>query len=102
MPTGKGTLRIPLQRNLWQGTLALLHQAKHKEPTQTSKCKEHCGNTPEAVIRQATMKLNSQVWKSLEDSVPKPYCADLAEAYVMQESRSSKLMCRKIKRKVDT
>ncbi len=43
------------------------------------KCKEHLGDCPEAVIRQATMNLNSQVWKSLEDSLPnKLYCIDLA------------------------
>jgi hypothetical protein len=48
------------------------------------KCKEHCGNSPEAVMRQArTINLDSQVWKSLEDSVPKMYCADISEAYVM-------------------
>ncbi len=50
------------------------------------KCKEHLGNCPEAVIRQATINLNSQLWKSLENSLPKLYCVDLAEAYVMQES----------------
>jgi hypothetical protein len=54
------------------------------------KCKEHLGNCPEAVVRQATIKLDSQVWKSLEDSLPKLYCADLAEAYLMQESASSR------------
>ncbi len=46
------------------------------------KCKECCKNLPEAVIGQATINLDSQVWKSLEDSLPKLYCADLAEAYV--------------------
>jgi hypothetical protein len=47
------------------------------------KCKEHCGNHPEAVILQATINLDSQVVTSLEDSLPELYCADLAEAYVM-------------------
>ncbi len=46
------------------------------------KCKEHCGNPPEAVIGQATSNLDSRVWKSLEDSLSKLYCADLVEAYV--------------------
>jgi hypothetical protein len=55
------------------------------------KCKEHCGNPPEAVIGQATINLDSQVWKFLEDSLPKLYCADLAEAYVMQKSTSTSL-----------
>ncbi len=44
------------------------------------KCKEHSGNCPEAVVRQATFNLNSRVWKTLEDSLPKLYCVDLAEA----------------------
>ncbi len=30
------------------------------------KCQERLGNCPEAVVRQATINLNSQVWKSLE------------------------------------
>jgi hypothetical protein len=33
-------------------------------------CEEHLGNHLEAVVRQATINLNSQVWKSLEDSCP--------------------------------
>jgi hypothetical protein len=46
------------------------------------KCKEHLGNCPEAVARQATFNLDSQVWKALEDSLPELYCVDLTEAYV--------------------
>ena len=45
-------------------------------------CQERLGNRPEAVIRQATIGLYSQVWKSLGDSLPELYCVDLAEAYV--------------------
>jgi hypothetical protein len=56
------------------------------------KCKEHLGSHPEAVIRQATINLDSQVWKSLVDSLPKLYCVDLAEAYVMQESVSLRIL----------
>jgi hypothetical protein len=41
------------------------------------KCQECLGNSPEAVVRQATINLNSQVWKSFEDSLPKLYCVDL-------------------------
>jgi hypothetical protein len=52
------------------------------------KCKERLGSRPEAVIRQATINLDSQVWKSLWDSLPELYCVDLAEAYVMQENVS--------------
>jgi hypothetical protein len=59
------------------------------------KCKEHLGNHPEAVIGQATINLDSQVWKSLQDSLPKLYCVDLAEAYVTQESASLKILCEK-------
>ncbi len=59
------------------------------------KCGERCGNRPEAVIGQATINLDSRVWKSFEDSLPKLYCADSAEVYVMQESTSLRLMCRK-------
>jgi hypothetical protein len=59
------------------------------------KCQEHLGNRQEAVARQATINLNSQVWKSLWDSLPKLYCIDLAEAYVMQESVSLRIHCEK-------
>jgi hypothetical protein len=55
-----------------------------------NKCKEHLGSRPEAVVRQATINLDSQLWKSLVDSLPKLYCIDLAEAYVMQENVSSR------------
>jgi hypothetical protein len=50
------------------------------------KCQERLGDCSEAAVRQATINLNSRVWKSLEGSLPKLYCIDLAEAYVMQES----------------
>ncbi len=56
------------------------------------KCQEHLGNHPEAVITQATINLNSQVWKSLENSLPKLYWVDLAEAYVTWESVSLRLL----------
>jgi hypothetical protein len=52
------------------------------------KCQEQLGNCPEAVVRQATISLYSQVWKSLGDSLPELYCVNLAEAYVMQENVS--------------
>jgi hypothetical protein len=44
------------------------------------KCKECLRNCPEAVIGHATINLDSQVWKSLEDSLPNLYCVDLAQA----------------------
>jgi hypothetical protein len=59
------------------------------------RCKERLANHPEAVLGQVTINLNSQVWKSLEDSLPKLYCVDLAEAYVMQESANSRILCEK-------
>jgi hypothetical protein len=56
------------------------------------KCQERLGNRPEAVVRQATITLNSQVWKSLEYSLPKQYCVDLAETYVTQLSVSLRIL----------
>ncbi len=56
------------------------------------KCDERLGNCPEAVIGQATINLDSRVWKSLEKSLPKLYCIGLAEAHVMQESASSRIL----------
>jgi hypothetical protein len=58
----------------------------------TNKCQECLGNRPEAVVRQATINLYSQVWKSLGDSLPELYCIDLLEAYVTQESVSSRIL----------
>jgi hypothetical protein len=59
------------------------------------KCKERLRSCPEAVARQATINLYSRVWKSLGDSFPKLFCVDLAEAYVTQESVSSRIKCEK-------
>ncbi len=56
------------------------------------KCEERLGNCPEAVIGWATINLYSRVLKFLEDSLPKLYCLDLAEAYVIQESVSSRIL----------
>jgi hypothetical protein len=53
-----------------------------------NKCKERLRYCPEAVIRQATINLDSSVWKSLCNSLSKLYCIDLVEAYVTQESVS--------------
>jgi hypothetical protein len=52
------------------------------------KCKERLRSCPEAVIRQASINLYLQVWKSLGDSFPKLYCVDSAEAYVTRENVS--------------
>jgi hypothetical protein len=59
------------------------------------KCKEHLRSCPEAVVKQATINLYSQVWKSLGESFPKLYCIDLAEAYVTQESVSLRIYVRR-------
>jgi hypothetical protein len=59
------------------------------------RCKERLANCPEAVLGQATINLDSRCQKSLENSLPKLYCVDLAEAYVTQESASSKILCEK-------
>jgi hypothetical protein len=53
-----------------------------------NKCKEILGSHPEAVVRQATIILDSRVWKSLGDSLPELYCINLAEAHVTQENVS--------------
>ncbi len=69
-------------KNLWQ-------------KAEWGKKSEHLGNHPEAVIGQAPINLDSQVWKSLGDSLPKLYCIDLVEAYVTQESDNSWILCEK-------
>ncbi len=58
----------------------------------SNKCKERLGSRPEAVVREATINLGSQLWISLGDSLPELYCIDLAEAYVMQESVSLRIL----------
>jgi hypothetical protein len=60
-----------------------------------NKRKERLGYCPEAVVRQAAINLDSRVWKSLEDSLPKLYCVDLAEAYVRGQSVCLRILCEK-------
>jgi hypothetical protein len=55
-----------------------------------NKCEECLGSCPETVVRQATINLDSRLWKSLGDSLPELYCVDLAEAYVTRENVSSR------------
>jgi hypothetical protein len=38
-----------------------------------NKCKEHFGSHSKAVIRQATINLDSALWKSLGDYLPELY-----------------------------
>jgi hypothetical protein len=89
----QGYLEVPAAKDFVArkvGTIALSKvQGTHWNMI---KCQECLGNHPEAVIRQATINLNSQVWKSLEDSLPKLYCVDLVEAYVTQESVSLRIL----------
>jgi hypothetical protein len=54
------------------------------------KCKEGLGNRPEAVVRQATISLYSQVLKYFLNFLPEMYCVDLAEDYVMRENVRSR------------
>ena len=42
------------------------------------KCKDRWGSRPEAVVRQATINLDSRLGKSLGDSLPELYCVVLA------------------------
>ncbi len=51
-----------------------------------------------AVKRQGTISLDSQIWKSLEDFLPKLYCADLTEAYVTQGEYELEACVKKILR----
>ncbi len=59
------------------------------------RCRERLTNCPEAVLGQATINLDSWVWKSFGDSLPELYCVDLVEAYVMQEIASLRILCEK-------
>ncbi len=38
----------------------------------------------ECVKRQASINPDSQIWTSLQDSLPKTHCLDLADSYVTQ------------------
>jgi hypothetical protein len=61
------------------------------------KFEERLKSCPEAVARQATITLYSQIWKSLGFSFPKLYCVDLVEAYVKQENVSLEILREKKK-----
>ncbi len=65
-----------------------------------NKCKEHLGGCSEAVVRQATINLDSQVWKSLGDSLPELYSIDLAEACVTREKCQFEEFCVRRKGKI--
>ncbi len=66
-----------------------------RNPLECKQVQRTLGSSPEAVVRQATINLDSWVWKSLGDSLPELYCVDLAEAYVTWESVSSRIYCEK-------
>jgi hypothetical protein len=59
------------------------------------RCKERLAICPEAVLGQATINFDLQVWKSLENSLPKLYCVHLLEVYITQESVSLRVLCEK-------
>jgi hypothetical protein len=95
MPTGKAYAEeLTAKELIARNTHTIASEEARGIHWNRTKCKEHYGNPPEAVIGQATINLDSQVLKSLEDSLPELYCVDFAEAYVMQENLSSWLMCR--------
>jgi hypothetical protein len=86
----QGYVEVPAAKDFVASTNALIEmQGTHWN---VIKCQERLGNFPKAVIRQATINLNLQVWKSLEDSLPELYCIDLAETYVTQESVSLRIL----------
>ncbi len=93
----RGSVEEPAAKNFVAGKVHTIASNKVQGTHWNAiKCQECLGICPEAVVRQAAINLNSQVWKSLQDSLPKLYCIDLAEAYVMQESFSSRTYCEKI------
>jgi hypothetical protein len=55
------------------------------------KCKERLRSHPAAVVRQATINLIHETGNPFWISFPGLYCVDLAEAYVTQESVSSRI-----------
>ncbi len=66
MPNGKGLLRNPLQRILLWGRSTLSNWPKCKETHWNgNKCEERLGNSPEAIVRQATSN-NQPLFMNLE------------------------------------
>jgi hypothetical protein len=63
-----------------------------RNPLERKQLQRALGKSSRSFVRQATINLYSRVWKSLGDSMPELYCIDLAEAYVMQESVSSRIL----------
>ncbi len=64
---------------------ALLHQAKHKEPTGTgSSAKSNLEILYVSCQKKATINLDLQIWKSIKDFRHLMYCAYLADAYFAQ------------------
>jgi hypothetical protein len=95
MLTGKGKLRTRCEGFCSKEGPHYCIEQSTRNPLDVIKCKESFGNCPEAVTGQATINLDSQVWTSLEVSLPELYCIDLAEAYVTQESSSSRILRKK-------
>jgi hypothetical protein len=92
----QGSVEEPTARDFVAKKVCTIELNKVQETHwNANKCQECLGNCPEAVVRQATINLYSRVWKSLEDSLPELYCVDSVEAYVMQESVSSRILCEK-------
>jgi hypothetical protein len=101
MPTGKGMLRSTQDLSM-DSCISLEIETRRTRTIASGKVqgiylnrikrKECFGNPQGAGIRQTKINLDAWIWKSLEDSLPKMYCVDLAEAYVMQESTSLRLV----------
>jgi hypothetical protein len=88
----QGSVEEPAAKDFFARKVRTIELNKvHGTSWNAIKCKERLGSCPEAVIRQATINLDSRVWKSLGDFFPKLYCIDLAEAFVTQESVSLRI-----------
>jgi hypothetical protein len=96
MPNGQGYVEEPAAKDFVARKVHTIELIKVQGTSwKVIKCKEHLRSRPEAVVRQATINLYSRVRESLGDSFPKLYCIDLVEAYVTQESVSSRVLCEK-------
>ena len=93
----QGSIEEPAAKDFVARKVCIVKLNKVQGPHwNANKCKEHLGGCSEAVVRQATINLDSQVWKSLGDSLPELYCIDLtSKACVTQESVSLRILCEK-------
>jgi hypothetical protein len=96
MPNGKGPLRNLLQRICSEESLHYcILELSARNPLERDQVQRAFGKSSRSCHRTSNNQTYSRVWKSLEDSLPKLYCVDLAEAYVIRESVSSRILCEK-------